>query len=49
MDEEIKQLIEVLKKEQIGSHDEDQFGYSTQSAWDVYKSVIKRLEKIIKK
>ena len=41
---DIDDLINELEKEVINSHEEDQFGYAKQDAWDVYKKVIIRLK-----
>lgn len=37
-------LLRELKEEIKNCHEEDQFGYAKQSTYDIYKSVIKRLE-----
>ena len=46
--EKMNKLIEELEKEMINSQEEDQFSYAKQDAYDVYKSVIKRLKEILK-
>jgi len=45
-DKDINKLIEDLEREMANSNEEDQFGYAKQDAYDVYKSVIKRLRDI---
>lgn len=45
-DKDINKLIKELEAEMSTCNEEDQFGYAKIDAWDVYKSIIKRLREI---